>query len=40
MVGEAVLYPEMEGLRVTLGMCVGELPAVMTAVHPTGLSVA
>ena len=40
MVGEVGLCLEMEGPEVTLSVCVGELPAVVTAVYPTGLPVA
>ena len=40
VVGEAELYPEMEGLVVTLSVCVGWLPAVVTTAHQTDQSVA
>ena len=33
MVGKAGLYPEMEGLVVTLSVCVGWLHAVVTTMH-------
>ena len=36
----AGLYPEMEGLVVTLCICVGWLPAVVTTVPTADLSVA